>query len=227
MIKRETLQKIIGDVIVPRDLLLYNEAFIHKSAHKMYGISQERLEHLGDAVLSLCVTHMLFEKNHSDSEGILTRMRTRLVNGKTLASIGRSMGVEESLMIDPAAANGSYHDRVFEDTFEALVGAVYLDLGLDATKRFVAYQFDKHLDPDTINQDTNFKDILKRITQKNGLQVPNYHTENISGVHTCTVRIGDGISAIGEGTSKKNAEMESAQNCILQHFPEYNDEKIS
>jgi ribonuclease III len=227
MIRRETLQSIIGDVIVPRNLLVYNEAFIHKSAHKMYGLSQERLEHLGDSVLSLCVTQMLFERNPSDSEGVLTRMRTRLVNGKTLAIIGRSMGVEAGLVIDPVAAKALDHDRIFEDTFEALVGAVYLDLGLEAAKMFVAYQFDHHLDPETINQDTNFKDILKKISQKRGFQMPIYKSENKSGVHVCTVQIGDAISSVGEGTTRKNAEMESAQNCILQHFPEFQDAKIS
>eukprot|EP00966_Prymnesium_polylepis_P282065 6518050-Prymnesium_polylepis.1 len=61
---------------MPRDLSLYNEAFIHKSAQKIYNMSQERLEHLGDAVLSLCVCHMLFERNPSANEGMMTKMRT-------------------------------------------------------------------------------------------------------------------------------------------------------
>lgn len=221
------LQKILGESITPRDLSLYNEAFIHKSAQKIYNMSQERLEHLGDAVLSLCVCHMLFERNPEANEGMMTKMRTRLVNGKTLAVLGRKMGVNEGLVLDPIAAKALDHDRVFEDTFEAIVGAVYLDQGLDAAKRFVSYQYDHFIDPDIVNQDTNYKDILKKISSKRGLQLPIYQSENHDGVFQCTVRIGDVIFGQGEGHTKKNAEMEAAHNCILKHFPEFQDKKIS
>ena len=218
MLRRDVLQRILGDSIVPRDLSLYNEAFTHKSVQHMYNFSQERLEHLGDAVLSLCVCHMLFEQWPGANEGVMTKMRTRLVNGKTLAVIGRAMGVNEGLILDPLATGALDHDRIFEDTFEAIVGAVYLDQGLDAAKRFVSYQYDKNIDPDTANQDTNYKEILKKITSKRGLQLPIYHSENNAGVFQCTVQIGDIIFGHGKQNSKKNAEMEAAHNCILENF---------
>jgi len=219
------LQGILGDSIVPRDLSLYNEAFIHKSAQKIYNMSQERLEHLGDAVLSLCVCHMLFDRCPGANEGAMTKMRTRLVNGKTLAVLGRAMNVNEGLVLDPAAAGALEHDRVFEDTFEAIVGAVYLDQGLEAAKRFVSYQYDKNIDPEIVNQDTNYKDILKKITSQRGLQLPIYNSEN-NGVFQCTVHIGDIIFGHGEGHTKKNAEMEAAHNCIIKNFPEVQETKI-
>lgn len=226
MLRRDMLQRILGDSIVPRDLSLYNEAFIHKSAQKIYNMSQERLEHLGDAVLSLCVCHMLFERCPGANEGAMTKMRTRLVNGKTLAVLGRAMNVNEGLVLDPVAAGALDHDRVFEDTFEAIVGAVYLDQGLEAAKRFVSYQYDKNIDPETVNQDTNYKDILKKITSKRGLQLPIYNSENNDGVFQCAVKIGDIIFGHGEGHTKKNAEMEAAHNCILENFPDVQDKKI-
>ena len=219
MLRRDILQRILGESIIPRDLSLYNEAFIHKSAQKIYNMSQERLEHLGDAVLSLCVCHMLFERHPDANEGVMTKMRTRLVNGKTLAILGRAMSVNEGLVLDPIATGALDHDRIFEDTFEAIVGAVYLDQGLDAAKRFVSYQYDNNIDPDTVNQDTNYKDILKKISSKRGLQLPLYESQNHEGVFQCTVKIGDVIFGHGEGHTKKNAEMEAAHNCILDNFP--------
>lgn len=227
MIRRDVLQTILGDSIIPRDLNIYHEAFIHKSAHKNYNMSQERLEHLGDAVLSLCVCHMLFERNPYDSEGFLTKMRTRLVNGKTLAIIGRAMKIEQGLILDAVAISALNHDRVYEDTFEAIVGAVYLDQGLEAAKKFVAYQYDHHVDPETINQDTNYKDILKKASSKRGLQIPTYSCTNNEGVFQCTVTIGDVIFSYGEGNNKKDSEMEAAHNCIITHFPDLQDKKIS
>ena len=226
MLRRDLLQRILGDSVIPRDLSLYNEAFIHKSAKNVYNMSQERLEHLGDAVLSLCVCHMLFERYPTASEGVMTRMRTRLVNGKTLAVLGRAMGVNEGLLLDPIAVSALDHDRVFEDTFEAIIGAVYLDQGLDAAKYFVSYHYDRNIDPDIVNQDTNYKDILKKASSKRGLQLPIYASENQDGVFKCTVQIGKIVFGEGEGHTKKNAEMEAAHNCILNHFPEVHDKKI-
>jgi ribonuclease-3 len=220
MIRRDLLQKILGECIVPNDLSLYTEALVHKSAKYAYQMSQERLEHLGDAVLSLCVCHMLFEQNPEASEGVMTKMRTRLVNGKTLAYLGRAMGVSDGIVLDQGAIGALDHDRIFEDTFEAIVGAVYLDQGLDAAKKFVSYQYDKYIDPETVNNDTNYKDILKRKSAKRGLQLPNYTSKNMNGVFQCTVHIGDVIYSHGEGHSKKNSEMEAAHNCILNFFPE-------
>jgi dsRNA-specific ribonuclease len=101
-----------------------------------------------------------------------------------------------------------------------------LDQGLEAAKRFVSYQYDKNLDPETANQDKNYKDILKKITSKRGLQLPIYNSENNDGVFQCTVKIGDIIFGHGEGHTKKNAEMEAAHNCILETFPEFQNKKI-
>ncbi len=223
MLRRDVLQEILGPSITPRDLSIYNEAFIHKSAHKHFNASQERLEHLGDAVLSLCVCDMLFARNPDATEGDLTKMRTRLVNGKTLASIGRTMHVEKALVVDAVATGALEHDRIFEDTFEAIIGAIYLDRGLFDTKRFIAYQYDNHVDAEVIHQDTNYKDILKKGSSRRKMQLPVYSCENNNGVFRCTVNIGDVIVAHGEGNSRKSAEMEAAHNCILEHFAELLD----
>ena len=189
--------------------MLYNEALTHRSAAAQVGYSQERLEHLGDAVLQLCVTDFLFHNFPRYDEGILTRLRTRMINGKTLAQVGRSMGLERGILTQTA----TLPDRVFEDTLEALVGAVYMDLGLDASKTFVAHVFDSHSDLQEIMEDTNFKDIVKRMTLKRGLQAPVYSVARADGAFRCTLRAGD-LEASGHGVSRKDAEMDSAKAMV-------------
>lgn len=227
MITRDLLQDVLGSSVNPRDINVYMEAFIHKSAFKNFRMSQERLEHLGDAVLSLCVCHMLFERYPHEPEGVLTKMRTRLVNGKTLSIIGRAMGIERAIIIDPAALNALENDRLFEDTFEAVIGAVYLDQGLDTAKHFVATQYDKYVDPEVMTQDTNFKDIIKKATIKRGLQAPRYTCENKDGVFFCKVTIGDSVFGESQANTKKESEMEAAKNAIYIHFPEFSSIRIT
>ncbi len=218
MISRELIQRVLGNSVTPRNLSVYNEALIHKSASKTYGISQERLEHLGDAVLQLCVTHMLFEKFPGENEGGLTRMRTRMVNGDTLASLGRSMGVDNGVIVDETAQHVFEHDRLYEDTFEALVGAVYLDLGLDNALQFVLTQYEKFADIDLLSADTNYKEILKKATTRRKMQAPKYTHKVDDGVYSCEVTIGDLVFGSGEGVTRKKAEMEAAHNAVEEHF---------
>lgn len=224
MIRREVLQEVLGDSVRVSNLSLYHEALIHKSASRDYGMSQERLEHLGDAVLSLCVAHMLFIKYPNEDEGVLTRMRTRMVNGKTLAEIGRKMGIEKAVIL---SANTSLdHDRIYEDTFEALIGAVYLDNGLETAREFVATQYDLHMEPGHITQDTNYKDLMKKATTRRGLQAPRYVTVIHEDVFTCQVYIAEHQYGAGDGNTKKAAEMEAAHNAIAANFPQYLESKI-
>ena len=98
---RKLITDLLGGVVIPRNIQLYHQARIHRSASKTYGMDQERLEHLGDAVLSLCITHLLFVKFPHESEGSLTKMRIRLVNGVKLAEIGKSMNLQNIIISEP------------------------------------------------------------------------------------------------------------------------------
>ena len=217
---RAALQKLVGDCIKPQDLRVYYEAFIHKSAYKEIGYSQERLEHLGDAVLQLCITHLLFKKYPNESEGILTKMRTKIVNGATLAQIGRRMKIDNLVIVSKIANNALSHDRLYEDTFEALVGAVYLDLGLQDCIKFVAYHVEKEMDSDTLLCDTNYKDMLRKCINKRKMQNLRYYTESNEGIFMCRIFCGDINLSEAEGTTKKRAEMEAAYNALTLHFPD-------
>lgn len=160
MIGRAELQRLLGDVVVPRDLRLYEEALTHRSLEDIRGKSQERLEHLGDAVLQLCVTHVLFNRFTHQGPSELTRMRTHIVNGRTLARIARSLdGVDRAISV---RGNACITDRVYEDTFEALTAAVFLDLGIEAATRFVRFHIERNLNYDHLVVDTNHKDVLRK-----------------------------------------------------------------
>lgn len=216
---RIKLQELIGDSVKPRDLKIYVEAFIHKSAYKDMGYSQERLEHLGDSVLALCVTHLLFRKYPNETEGTLTKMRTNIVNGNTLAYIGRQMKLDELVIFNKVASNVLSNDRTFEDTFEALIGAIYLDLGFEEAMKFVSDKIEKHFDSEMLLSDTNYKEILRKILNRHKMQAAQYVTDNNDGVFCCKLYCGGILFAESEGTSKKRAEMEAAHSTLLTHFP--------
>jgi len=122
-------------------LSLYQRAFTHKSALKRYTLDKtyETLEFMGDSVLGFVITKMLFDKYESRQEGFLTKARTKLVRGTTLAEISQRLGLQRFIYVDhKAERNGWAHNaKLGEDVFEALIGAIYLDLGLVHAKRCV------------------------------------------------------------------------------------------
>ena len=126
------------------DINLLRQAFIHRSyinEHRESGLEHnERLEFLGDAVLELVVTDFLYEKFPDRTEGDLTAYRAALVNTNTLSQASTLLGVNEYLYLSKGEAQdiGRARHFILANTFEAIVGALYLDLGYDAAKKFIA-----------------------------------------------------------------------------------------
>ena len=198
--------------VVPRDINIYIEALVHRSAADSYGVSQERLEHLGDAVLGLCVTHLLFKKYPTAKEGELSEMRSKLVKGTSLSKVGRRMCIEKIAIV---AEGVSLSDRIYEDTTEALIGAIYLDLGLCDAFRFVAYHIENAVSDGMLSDSEDHKSILRRILQSRGMQTPYYSTTDVDGITRTQVYVGDVLLAEADGTSRKRAEMEAARLAVL------------
>jgi len=217
--RRELLQSVIGTSVKIKDLTLYIEACTHKSAETISGVCQERMEHLGDSILSAAVTDLLFVKYRLSDEGILSRLRTKLVNGSTLAKIGRKMGLEKIIIVGPAGVGASNHDKVYEDTLEALVAAVYCDLGFDSAKKFVKDFVLRWVDPEYMFVEDNYKEVLRRYTVKNRMYAPSYVSNTKGNVTecTCTVYTHEGpIQGFTKNTIKRKAEMEVSKNILLQ-----------
>jgi ribonuclease-3 len=159
----------------PRNIYLYKVALSHKSAPQVWlkgqQVNNERLEYLGDAVLSSIVADYLYKKFPYQNEGFLTEMRSRIVSRSRFNKLSLKMGLNKLIF----QGNGSFTSSksIFGDTFEALIGAIYLDKGYNFTKRVVIRRIiDVHLDVDEIERtDTNFKSRILEFAQREKRQL--------------------------------------------------------
>ena len=161
----------------PANLKLFKQAFYHKSAiDTPTGFKQnnERLEFLGDAILSTAVAEYLFKKYPNSNEGFLTKMRSKIVMRKSLNLIADKMGIDELL---GEFNNGKISQSMLGNALEALVGAIYLELGYKQTRDFIIHRMLRtHLDiEDLESTDHNYKSQLLEWCQKNGKEV-NFRT---------------------------------------------------
>lgn len=172
---RRQLAKLIG--FMPSQLEHYRQAFTHKSAIPLRSPKQssnERLEYLGDAVLSLVIGDYLYHKYPDKDEGQLSQLRARVVNRELFNELGFKMKLDEWMrQIAPYKADTESSPALLGNAFEALVGAIFLDKGYKRAKLF----FEKtvlvyHLDIEEVNSsDTNYKSRLLEWAQKNGRRV--------------------------------------------------------
>ena len=159
----------------PRNISLYQLAFTHKSASEnsvgTYKLSNERLEYLGDAVLSTAVADYLFRLFPTKPEGFLTEMRSRIVSRASLNKLSQKLGFEQ--MIHYSHDIHSNYKSLGGNAFEAFVGAMYLDRGYDFTKHILIDRIIKvHIDLEQLEQtDVNFKSKLLEWAQKEKHQV--------------------------------------------------------
>ena len=208
------ISTLIG--IRPYNLRLYVLALTHQSVSAE--ISQERLEHLGDSILGACVTAILYKKYPDENEGTLTQYKSKLVNSESLAEIGRRLGLAQYILIDPVAAEALNHDRVYEDTVEALIGAIFLDRGFDDSYKFVQKLISEHVSLDEITKDTNYKELARRYAMRKKLKQAQYKTYiDDEGVVSCALTFREGendIKTTGYGNNKKKAEMDAAKKLL-------------
>lgn len=229
---RSQIEKIIG--MKPLDINKYRKAFVHKSVVKnakessdlpdFMTESYERYEFLGDSVLSLIIAKYLFKKFPNSHEGNLTKIRTKLVNGKTLSSLANKLELSKYLILNYKVENinGRNNNRILEDVFESLICAIYLDLGFDYAENFVLSLIEKHINFDDLLVDDNYKDILLRFCQNKFGTTPNYKIcETIGPPHNRTFKISCYIQDLeykyGKGKNKKDAEQIAAKE-TLKYF---------
>ena len=140
IIDRETIENLVGTKISKIDL--YQKALTHKSAlkenEKLDG-SFETLEFIGDSVLGFVITKFLFDRYENKQEGFLTKARTKLVRGETLANIATKLKLYNWVQMDEKGMRNQWNKnpKILEDVFESLVGAIYMDLGLLHAKQFI------------------------------------------------------------------------------------------
>ncbi len=213
-----------------RNPKLLLQALVHRSFdHENPDISQkdnETLEFLGDAVLSLTVSHLLVESFPDSKEGELSRFRSAIVNERELARIAQELNLGKCLLLGKGEelTGGRRKPSLLADTLEALLAAVYLDGGLDAALRVVRRFFHAYLHPGQMEQvlkslDRDFKTQLQEFTQARFRLTPVYQLEGEKGpdhhkIFFMRVTLNGRLLAKGSGRSKKDAQQEAAQKAL-------------
>ena len=215
---RSALLEKLGIDIDPELLEL---ALTHRSyAYEHGGIpNNERLEFLGDSILGQAVTVKLFRENPHLDEGELAKRRASLVSSVALAEVARSIGLGEYLRLGRGEnlSGGREKASILADTVEALIGATYLDAGGDVATAFVLRLIEPLLDdPSRFGAAMDPKTSLQEAAAHRGAGLPLYTVTNTGPDHSktfhATVEVGGLVTASGEGTSKKQAEMAAALN---------------
>ncbi|MAT62351.1 MAG: ribonuclease III [Dehalococcoidia bacterium] len=217
LVDKARAEQLVGTKI--KNLDLYQKAFTHKSALKEYEQfteSFETLEFIGDSVLGFVITKFLFDRFESRQEGFLTKARTKLVRGETLARIANALGLNELVVMDEKGMRNGWNNnpKILEDVFEALIGAIYMDIGLIHAKEFILriYQDPKLVDLNSIMVDDNYKDHLMRHCQVNNWQLPEYRVAaHHEGLFYIDIYINNLFCSRGVAKSKKQAEQNAAQ----------------
>jgi ribonuclease-3 len=206
-----------------RELTLLQEALTHASGANHRLASNERLEFLGDAVLGTIVCELLFRKFPHYLEGDLTRIKSSVVSSRTCAKISAHLGIEDFLitgkgMGSPAQTPAS----VLADVFESLIGAIYLDRGMEAAREFVI----RHLRPEIATAvdeqgESNYKSNLQQVAQREYGETPSYLLLDEKGpdhskCFKISAKIGQRRYASAWGRTKKEAEQRAALNALCQ-----------
>ena len=227
--KFKKLEKLTGSPI--NDSSYYLQALMHRSfleQNEEYDVSNERLEFLGDSVLSLIVAEYLFDEFPEKDEGFLTKVRAKIVNRLALADAAEKINLAEFLLVSKnisnSFANGS--KTILSDALEALIGAVYLDNGLDSAKIFIQkILIQPNLKEGLYLIDENYKSQLLEFAQANKMESPTYNVIKEEGpqhnrLFTVKVSIGDTDYGVGKGKNKKSAEQKAAQEALEKLNPD-------
>ena len=201
------------------DNALLEQALTHRSVSK--SLNNERLEFLGDSVLSLVITEYLYRNLPDISEGKLSRLRASLVNQKSLADISRGMALGDYIKLGGGElkSGGYRRDSILSDTLEAIIGAIYIDGGFEQASKSVLILYRNLLNNISDKIDQSLKDAktqLQEILQSRQLQLPEYEiVQTVGKDHnqlftvSCKIDVLN-LEARGKGSSRKKAEQEAA-----------------
>ncbi len=219
----EDLQKTIGIQFTNQDLL--KQAFIHRSylnEAKHLKTSNERLEFLGDAVLSFLTSEFLYTSYPQYPEGILTNVRSSLVKTKSLSDIAAQLHLGELLFLSHGeeASGGRTNQSLLADVCEALLGAVFLDQGIETARAFLStYLFPKTKEIIEKKAYIDFKSLLQELIQQDSRLSPTYEVVKSEGpdharMFWVEARAGGRILGSGQGKSKQEAEQAAALSAL-------------
>jgi ribonuclease-3 len=215
------LVRMLG--FVPRRLSYYKLAFLPKSATIGRGqalmINNERLEYLGDAVLDAIVADYLFKRFPEGNEGFMTKMRARIVKRKNLDYLATRMEIPDMILSGILPGNKSKH--LYGNALEALIGAIYMDRGYVAARRFFVRKImQKHIDlVQLVQKDPDYKSRIIEWAQKNRFELSFESKEEQNSTQKTpsfisTIIVNGEKKGTGMGSAKKDAEQKAAQEAL-------------
>src|SRR3989344_1424351 len=219
----DDLQTKVG--IKFKDTALLKHAFIHRSylnENKQITSSNERLEFLGDAVLSFLTSNFLYKTYPQYPEGVLTNIRSSLVKTQSLGDVAKTLNFGELLFLSRGEeeSEGRKNSSLLADTFEAFLGALFLDQGIEKAQRFLEqYLFTKTSHVITSRSYIDFKSLLQEIIQEKSRISPTYRVTKTEGPdHSKTFWVEavmeNNVLGIGKGKSKQEAEQQAATDAL-------------
>tara|TARA_B000000475_G_C16001905_1_gene449242 strand:- start:1454 stop:2344 length:891 start_codon:yes stop_codon:yes gene_type:complete len=230
------------------DINLYRTSFVHQSYCTMKNqdfensnikcpddclplqdMSYERLEFLGDAILDMVVTSYLYERFPDQNEGFLSKLRTKIVNGKMLGFLSNKIGFNKFAIISKQVeeSNGRNNYKIMEDIFEAFIGALFLDTNnnYEIVNNWIIYILENYLDfSELIVSKTNYKDMLIYYMQHHIQDIPKFYEiditckDSIKVFKYCVKDKSNTVISTACGNSKKEAE----NNAALEALKHYN-----
>lgn len=217
----ENIKKIIG--FEPKNIEHYKKTFTHRSLNKIDGngnkISYERLEFLGDAMLSSVIAAHLYNEVPSGDEGYLTKMRAKIVSRQHLNELGKDL--ELIKLIECKNTKNNLGENIFGNIFEALVGAIYLDLGFESCEKFIhkkvitPYVDIAKLEGKVISYKSLMIEWCQK--QKKNIEFDTFSDNHIKGEKLFAVhlKIDDKVISKSRDTSKKKAEEKASQRAFF------------
>ncbi len=218
------LEKNLGHTFQDRQLLIH--ALTHKSfTNENPGLEREnneRLELLGDAVLSLIISHHLYKKYPELKEGDLSKIRANLVNENTLAMVAAKIGLGPYLFLGKGEEGTGGRDKasLLSDTLEAVIAGIYIDRGIRCVTSAVLAHF-KDLIPDVVQQKHpfDFKTTFQELCQERFGILPEYHLTRASGpdhnrLFVMELKVNGDAFGVGSGKSKKEAQQQAARQAL-------------
>lgn len=251
LINKEQILKYLSIYDDINNINIYRRAFVHKSyctrknenflngnvncpsdCLPLQEDSNERIEFLGDAILNFVVGRYLFERYPTSNEGFLTTTRTKLVNGEMLATLSKQIGLNEFVLMSHQIESnrGRTNKNILEDTFEAFIGAIFLDFeekdqtGFQHANDWIIHILEEYVDfTSLMTQNINYKDKLVKFCQHNYQFIPKFYeidVNEINGykVHTIYVKNNlDCVIGIGKGSNKKQAEIDASKKALTYY----------
>ncbi len=209
---------------------------MHKTFATEHDIAydNQRLEFLGDAVVQIIVTEELFHRYPDMKEGAMTKIRSAMVNQEALATIARDLHLGEYLQLGRGEkeAHGDQRDSTLSDLFEAFMGAIFLDSGMDAARELLVNYIREHIpEPADIVKSENPKGALQEFTQQRHMGVPKYHVASVTGpehqpLHRVEVTIPGYEPVSGYAFSRKQAESDAARRLLAILTEEVENKEI-